>query len=279
VNEPWPYDLIAAFYDEDMGRNAGEAGLRWYRGEAGRAVGAAGGPLLELAAGTGRLTLPLAGDGHRVVALDRSPPMLNELVRKAAAAGLGGRVLPVATDMAAAGLSGRFAAVLCPFSAFGYLVEPDARAAMLSAVRGWLRPGGPLLLDMFIPDPGLAGGTGGAEITDYERPLPAGPWAPAVRLRRFKRIDPTGQPGVNRIRRRYQFLDAAGAMLREVRTESRQCVHEPGALLAVLRAAGFGEIDACGDFVAGKPPVWPARVLAVAARLGGGGAGGAASPG
>ncbi len=35
-----------------------------------------GGPVLELACGTGRLTIPIAADGHEVVGLDASPAML-----------------------------------------------------------------------------------------------------------------------------------------------------------------------------------------------------------
>ena len=44
----------------------------FYREEACRAAG----PVLELACGTGRLTVPIAHDGHEIVGLDASPTML-----------------------------------------------------------------------------------------------------------------------------------------------------------------------------------------------------------
>ena len=43
-----------------------------------------GGPILELACGTGRLTIPPARDGHEVVGLDLSLAMLNAAKAKAA---------------------------------------------------------------------------------------------------------------------------------------------------------------------------------------------------
>src|SRR5215204_5377235 len=48
-----------------------------------------GGPILELACGTGRLTVPLASDGHEVVGLDASPAMLRAARDKADAEDLG----------------------------------------------------------------------------------------------------------------------------------------------------------------------------------------------
>ena len=56
----------------------------FYREEARRAAG----PVLELACGTGRLTIPIARDGHEIVGLDASPTML-EAARSKAKAGRG----------------------------------------------------------------------------------------------------------------------------------------------------------------------------------------------
>jgi SAM-dependent methyltransferase len=48
------------------------------------------GPVLELACGTGRLTVPLARDGQEVVGLDASPAMLRAARAKAEAGRAGG---------------------------------------------------------------------------------------------------------------------------------------------------------------------------------------------
>ncbi len=54
---------------------------------------------LECAAGVGSLSLTLAGEGRLVVAADLSPLSLSFLHRRAAASGLGDRVLPVIADI------------------------------------------------------------------------------------------------------------------------------------------------------------------------------------
>jgi len=65
MTSSWPYDLIADFYDEDMGRNNDGRDVAWYVGQAKRAAAAHRLPVLELGSGTGRITLPLAQAGTR----------------------------------------------------------------------------------------------------------------------------------------------------------------------------------------------------------------------
>ena len=260
----WPYDLTAEFYDQDMGRNIDGRDVAWYVAEASRAVAALGGWVAEMGCGTGRVTLPLASAGLHVVALDRSVPMLRELVRKAIAAGYRCHIRPIAATMSRSGISHRFAAILCPYSAFGYLVEKDERAKMLAAARDNLAPGGTLLLDMIIPDPALDRPP--AEIHDYDRALPPGPWAPAVRLVRSKHLTCLSA-AVNRIERHYRFLDEAGSLVREVRTRSEIRLYTAQALEMVLTRAGFRCQQICGDFDKSLPAAPPARVTAVIAKV------------
>src|SRR5262245_14653790 len=68
----------AALYDYEYRRR--RADVTFYRQIARERLGSQGqGYLLELGAGTGRVTLPLARDGHHVVALDQSSTMLARL--------------------------------------------------------------------------------------------------------------------------------------------------------------------------------------------------------
>lgn len=264
---PWAYDVIASFYDEDMGRSADPRSVAWYVRRAKEAVERTGGPVLELGCGTGRITLALAASAIEVVAVDRSRPMLDVMSRKLADAGLAGLVHAIHLDMRHLDVAAGFAAVLCPFSALAYVVDEAERVATLAGVRRCLAPGGSFLLDMFIPDPAVEGRPGGVDIQDYRRLLPAGAWAPALVLERSKRVTPVGAPRVNAIDRCYRFLDGAGLVLREVSTTSVQRSYEPEELLALLATAGFSRLHACGDFDPAVAPSRPARTLAVQASL------------
>jgi SAM-dependent methyltransferase len=263
----WPYDLTAEFYDEDMGRNTDGRDVAWYLRALRRIVAIQDGPVLELGSGTGRVTLPLAEAGLNVVALDRSVPMLRVLARKADASGCRGQLRILAGDMGAPSVDGRFSAVVCPFSAFTYLVDNADRSAMLAWVRHLLAPDGTLLLDLFIPDPSLAGEGAQPEMLDYQRTLPPGPWDPAVSLVRSKQITNGARPGVNRIERRYRFLASNDQPISEVRTVSFQRPYTPEALLPILVNAGFDVLQVCGDFDPATPAAFPARTAAIEARV------------
>ena len=70
-------DALARLYDLDLVEDPGDLDL--YLALAARA----GGPVLELAAGTGRIAVPLAEAGHAVTAVDIDPAMLARLRRRA----------------------------------------------------------------------------------------------------------------------------------------------------------------------------------------------------
>src|SRR5512146_1665639 len=74
-------DALARLYDLDLTSDPGDLDL--YLALAART----GGPILELAVGTGRLAVPLAADGHEVTGVDLDAAMLARARRSAAAAG------------------------------------------------------------------------------------------------------------------------------------------------------------------------------------------------
>jgi SAM-dependent methyltransferase len=259
----WPYDLTAEFYDEDMGRNTSGLDIPWYVSLAAKAHATLGGPVLELGAGTGRITLPLAASGLTVWAVDRSRPMLAELLKKVRAAELEPRVRLMTVDMGLLKVNQDFAAVLCPFSTFCYLTEDQERTNLFSLVRQQLMRGGVFALDVFIPNP-LEEAAAAFSKLDYRRPLGAREWAPAVMLERVKSIT-RESASINRIDRVYRFLDTAGHLLREVRTTSRQRCWLPDDLVGILEAAGFDIIESCGDFNPAVPAVLPAKMASLVA--------------
>ena len=67
------WDEYAAFYDWENARTVGRRDVTFWRGLAARAKGR----VLELGCGTGRVLVPVARDGRRIVGIDRSTPMLD----------------------------------------------------------------------------------------------------------------------------------------------------------------------------------------------------------
>ena len=123
--------------------------VEWYRQKA----TACNGPVLELGAGTGRVTLAIADSGVSIHALDASEPMLQALTAKLASRPeeVRRRVTVVTADMRTFELRERFALVIAPFRAFLHNVTRDDRLACLDRVRQHLRPGGRLAFNVFHP--------------------------------------------------------------------------------------------------------------------------------
>jgi len=109
----------------------------------------AGLPVLELACGTGRVAIPIARQGTRVVGLDRSPAMLGRAREKSAGMST---VRWVEGDMRDFDLPERFGLALIPFRSFQHLLTVADQLSCLSCIHRHLVPGGRLALHVFNPD-------------------------------------------------------------------------------------------------------------------------------
>ena len=98
------------------------------------------GPILDVGAGTGRVSLALARAGADVTALDVEEPLLAELARRARAEGL--RIPILLADARELAVSTRFAAIIVPMQTIQLLGGPEGRRRFLGAVRAHRRPGG-----------------------------------------------------------------------------------------------------------------------------------------
>ncbi|MFD6421998.1 daptide-type RiPP biosynthesis methyltransferase [Streptomyces sp. NPDC060198] len=118
------------------------------------------GPVLELASGSGRLTMPLLALGREVTALELKAEMLDLLRERLAAApaGVRARCVPVQGDMAAFDLGRAFGLVVLGTTSVS-LLDDEGRAGLFAAVRAHLAPGGKFLfstVDMVEPEDGSA---------------------------------------------------------------------------------------------------------------------------
>jgi SAM-dependent methyltransferase len=103
---------------------------------------ASGDPVLDVGAGTGRVTLELARLGHTVTALDLDDELLGQLA--VAAAGLD--VSTVVADARDFALQTSFALCIVPMQTIQLLGGSRPRRAFLACARRHLRPGGTLAI-------------------------------------------------------------------------------------------------------------------------------------
>src|SRR3954454_18612573 len=83
AKEGWHgWDAYAPFYDWENAQTLGRRDVPFWR----RIAARAGGRVLELGCGTGRVSLPLAAYGVNLVGIDRSEPMLERAAERAARA-------------------------------------------------------------------------------------------------------------------------------------------------------------------------------------------------
>jgi trans-aconitate methyltransferase len=218
---PDPYARIGAAYAAEFA-NA-EADLPGYER---RRVGER---VLVLGCGTGRVSHHLRA--REVVGLDRSEDML-AVARRGARAG----ETYVHGDMTSFRL-GPFSDVLAPNAAFAFLPDRTARADCLAACRAALPAGGPLTLDLPMPDHRLW-----AERHHPERPA----WEGNVKGRHTWRTRETFRdPVAQTLRLVDRYRDDTGWTAESVLVLHLFSVDE---VHWMLEANGFYVEDAWGDY-------------------------------
>ncbi len=121
------------------------AHLPYYAELAGRASG----EVLELACGTGQLTVPLASEGVRITGLDLSEPMLSVASERAADRKVS--VKHLRADMRNFDLGRRFALIFIARNSLLHLHSTEDILATFAMVRRHLAPGGMFAFDIFNP--------------------------------------------------------------------------------------------------------------------------------
>lgn len=235
---------------------ARNADIGYYVNEALRAKG----PVLELGAGNGRITIPLARHGVTVCAVDHSRPMLEDLNARLALEPkeVRARVTLHEGDIRDVSLGRKFARVFCPFNTALHLYTRDDAERFFATVKRHLLPDGELVVDLSVP---LAENLA----RDPEKPFGAPPFRhPTEGKVRYKELfdfDPSTQ--VLLVTMQF-FPEAAGREPFATPLAHRQ--YFPREWEALLHYNGFTDLRVSGDFF-GAPldrdsdvMVWHARV-------------------
>jgi SAM-dependent methyltransferase len=139
------YDSIAHIYDP-WSRSVTED-VDFYVAEA----RTSGGPVVELAVGTGRIAVPIARAGIAVIGVDTSPEMLRVAAEYADSEGVADLVDLRLGDLREPPVHERVPLVVCPFRSLLHMETESEKLRALGAVSGLLDPEGRFVFDVFAP--------------------------------------------------------------------------------------------------------------------------------
>jgi SAM-dependent methyltransferase len=179
---------LARLYDLDLVEDPGDVEL--YLALATRT----GDPILELAAGSGRIAVPLVEAGHDVTAVDLEPAMLERAYARAraigrkgdAGAGSGrdrgagggrgsstdiGRLELIEADLLELDLptAGTYRLAIIALNSIFLLASGDAQRQAFRTIARHLAPGGLAVVDVWLPEPEDLARFDGRLIFEYER--------------------------------------------------------------------------------------------------------------
>lgn len=229
-----PYDHIADLYDTYVQT---DLDVPFFLEEARRTPGR----LLELMAGTGRVTLPLVRAGADVTCVDNSPMMLAVLREKLAREGLSADVREM--DVRALAFDRRFDLVLIPFHALAELPSVEDQQAALKSIYVHLADGGRFVCALHNPPVRLKSVDGQLRLIG-KYPLPD------TQGRLLAWILQTHDPRRQQVEiaQFFEEYDQAGQMTARRMIELHVNFVEKTCFEAMIRAAGF-EIEALyGDY-------------------------------
>lgn len=139
------YDRIARIYDP-WSRSVTED-VDFYVDEA----VASGGPVVELAVGTGRIAVPIAKAGICVIGVDESPEMLAVARAYAEREVVSARVDLRVGDLRTPPVTETVPLVIIPFRSLLHMPDETEKLRALEAARSLLEPDGHLVFDVFSP--------------------------------------------------------------------------------------------------------------------------------
>ena len=250
------YEDFAPVYDPDYGHRKEDIG---FHVALAREQGA---PVLELACGTGRLSLALAREGFEVRGLDNSPGMLRIFAGKLKAEpkALQRRMRLVLADMREYAFARRFPLIILAFRTFQHLETKEDQLRALRCARRHLAPGG-----LFV-------------VSAYTIPMKELAYPDPVQIDMKRRNPSTGNEVIRRHRTERDYarqLDEVtfiyeeklpdGAVERRTRKATMRFVFR-SELELLLELAGLRALDMFGDYRGSRHTEGSHELIAVCQR-------------
>ena len=127
-----------------------------------------GGPVLELACGTGRVTIPIARKGIEIVGLDNSGDMLARAKEKAAKERLS--IEWAEADCRDFDLGRKFKAIIFPWNSLAHLLDDESALACFACARKHLADDGIFMLEIWNPRPEFLSPESTKPAFEYDNP-------------------------------------------------------------------------------------------------------------
>lgn len=180
--------------------------------------------LLELACGSGEITIALAKEGYHVHASDLSYDMIEEAKKKEGSEQVAWSV----KDMCDLHMDTCYDGILCLCDSFNYLLKEEQVRALFQGAFHHLKDAGVFLVDMHSMD----------RLTEFEEE-----YNEAGHVKNLE-YQWTITSEEDRIYQNFAFYDSAGRVTLE---QHEQRVYEPAWILAELKEAGF-QVEIFTDF-------------------------------
>jgi SAM-dependent methyltransferase len=259
--DPTTAAALARLYDVDLIEDPGDLDL--YLALAART----GGPILEIAAGSGRVAIPLAEAGYDVTLVDIDPSML---ARAAAAAERLGpkvrsRIELVEADLVGLKLEGgaRFGMAVLALNSIMLLGAREIQQQALETMARHLVPGGLAIVDVWLPSADELARYDGRLGLEYVRTDPESGLT-VTKTAAAQHEPATGHVQLTSI---YEEGEQGGPVRRWIR-EDRLRLLNAGDLASLAEAAGFAVEVVAGDYDLNAVTGQDERAILVARRRG-----------
>ncbi len=228
------YEGVARLYDSYV---TTDVDVPFFLREAGKAAGA----VLELTAGTGRVSIPLLEAGVDLTCVDSSPAMLEVFREKLRAKGLTAEL--IRADMCDLSLDQQFELIFIPFNSFAEITEPARQRQALARIHRHLSEAGRFICTLHNPPVRLEKADGRKRLLG-RFPLPDGQGT--LSLSSAECYDATTELVTGT--QFYRIADEYGQILSEETLDIRFSVHHRDSFEALATAAGYCVEALYGDY-------------------------------